>query len=181
MRILKLFTAVLVMSGALLATTPCAAMEVGGQDYTVEEAEQKMADQHFISGLDVAWWFDGGKLVGPALMWGLILVPEKLEMELTIHSLVGGKTNSIPIDLMFKVPFRVGLWFVPYIGVGPMLIIDRERNRTEHDWAAASAAGIGLNLPGFNWRFYIEGNYNFRFWQDTVHQGGFTFGFQYRF
>ncbi|MCP4678371.1 MAG: hypothetical protein GY854_23235 [Deltaproteobacteria bacterium] len=162
---------------------PCSAGEVGsGREITEEEAEKIMATQHFLTGLDIAWWAQGGKdSLGPGLMWGLVLIQEKLEMELTIHSLVSGKINSIPIDLIFKVPFRVGLWLVPYFGVGPMLIIDRTQSRTWHDFAIAAAGGIAVNIPGFDWRIFLEGNYNFRFWEEVAHQGGGTFGFQYRF
>ncbi len=171
------------MGIVLVLSLPCFAGEVGsGKEITEQEAEEIMAGQHFLTGLDIAWWAQDGKdTLGPGLMWGLVLVPEKLEMELTIHSLVGGKINSIPIDLLFKVPFRVGLWFVPYFGVGPMLIIDRSQSRTWHDFAISAVCGIALNVPGFDWRVFLEGNYNFRFWEEVAHQGGGTFGFQYRF
>lgn len=139
-------------------------------------------EHHFLTGLDINWvWSDPRDGFGPGLMWGLVLIQDKLEMEITVHSLVGGRTNTVPIDLVFIMPFKLGSWLVPYFGSGPVLIFDREQRRTRHDFAAMAVGGMALKIPKAGWRIYIEGNYSFRFWRDTVHQGGLGLGFQYRF
>ena len=171
---------------ALLGAAPCLAEDKGSAGKAAlsneEESAKANREQHFLTGLKFSLWFDSHKdSFGPGVMWGLVLMPEKLEMELSIQSLVGGEYNTLPIDLMFKVPFRIGLWFVPYVVAGPILIIERERNRTWHDFAASAALGVAVNLPGFNWRVFVEGRYNLRFWEEIAHWGGLTFGFQYRF
>lgn len=140
------------------------------------------AGHAFITGLEVSYWAGSKQdFVGPGLFWGLVLIPERLDLEVTVHSMVGGSVYSVPIDVAFKVPFRIGRWFIPYIAAAPVLFIEKEDGATTHDWAAQLAGGLALNMPGFNWRLYVEGDYNFRFWQDIVHQGGFSVGFNYRF
>ncbi len=183
MRPTKTLSITTVLSLALLVDLPCSMGRVGGVFANPErDAEEIIGEQRFLTGMDMTWWFsEDGKMIGPGLTWGLILIPEKFEMELTLHSLLGGNVYSIPIDLFFKVPFRVGKRLVPYIGSGPMLIFDKKKGKTKHDYALTSAFGIAVNLPDYCWRIFLEGRYNFRFWQDYVHQGGVNLGFQYRF
>lgn len=181
----------LVAAAALMAAQPCRSSEASragvGPDpapahMTNEEAHEASKNSHFTTGLHFSMWYDHEKnVVGPGLDLGLVLIPQLLELEFQLGSMVGKRVNTIPIGMAFRVPFELGMWFVTYVEAGPTLFIEREQRRTWHDWAATASAGIAVNIPGFLWRVYLEGNYNFRFWQGTDHQGGGTIGFRYRF
>lgn len=173
-----------VLIGLLLFSPGRVSAEVPEDKLVVEgnSQEEGPGEEHFSTGLDLSsLWSPGEDVVGPGFTWGLILISNKLEMELSVHSLVGGQVNSIPIGLLFKMPFTLGHLFVPYLGAGPVLIFDREKLRTTHDFAASAVLGLAFRVPQARWRIFLEGDYNFRFWQAYVHQGGLSAGFQYRF
>ena len=66
-----------------------------GESRGAEEVAEKAArrEPHFVTGLELSLIYDEERLFGPGLMWGLILIQKKLELELSIHSMIGGNLN----------------------------------------------------------------------------------------
>jgi hypothetical protein len=146
------------------------------------EPEDKERDESFLTGLDFSYWAGSEETVyGPGLTWGLILVPQLLEMGLTFGAMIGKQVYTIPIELRFSVPFAVASWLDLYPTAGPTLMFDRRNDTWEHDIAASVGLGLEINPPGFDWGIRVQGDYNLRLVQEIAHQGGFTVGFLYRF
>ncbi|MDD5307201.1 MAG: hypothetical protein PHU25_07760 [Deltaproteobacteria bacterium] len=144
---------------------------------------QTPLDRRFYTGLKVSYFASTGResVWGPGLALGLVLVPRTLELEATVRALVGDELFSAPIDVVLKTPFAVTDWFVVHISAGPSLELDTDSDRTIHDWAAVASLGLGFAPSDSHWQIVLEGNYRFRFWQDTAHEGGGTIGFLYGF
>ena len=169
----------------LLAWAPNAAASEQGSDAADDEEEHPMEgddEPHFLTGLDFSYWADGDKTqYGPGLTWGLILVPDLLDLTLAFGAVIGDRTYTVPFELRFTVPFRVNHWFAPYLSAGPTLMFDELEGTWTHDFAASVSGGLEFTPPGFHWGIRVQGDYNLRFWQDVVHEGGFSAGFMYRF
>jgi hypothetical protein len=136
----------------------------------------------FLTGLDFSFWADGDKTqYGPGLTWGLILLPDQLDMTFAFGAVIGDRTYTIPVELRFTVPFPVTSWLALFLSAGPTLMFDEFQGTWKHDWAASVSGGLEFRPPGFHWVLRVQGDYNLRFWQDVVHEGGFSVGFLYRF
>ena len=111
----------------------------------------------------------------------MILSPRLLEMGLSFGAMIGDGRYTVPIELRFWVPFELLSWLDFYPVAGPSLLLDRKDDTWTHDFAAVVGVGLELKPPGFQFGLRIQGDYQVRFWQDTVQQGGFTVALLYRF
>jgi len=181
----RLICGVSVVLVALVAWAPLAAAAEADNEPAAKDEEHPMegsAEPHFITGLDFSYWADGDKTqYGPGLTWGLILVPDLLDLTLAFGAVIGDRTYTVPFELRLTVPFKVNQWFAPYLSAGPTLMFDELQGTWKHDFAASVSGGLEFTPPGFHWGLRVQGDYNLRFWQDVVHEGGFTVGFMYRF
>jgi hypothetical protein len=182
-------------AAALCAAALCAPLAAFAADAPKQDAEQGPAkleearpgrtplERHFYTGLKISYFASSEResVWGPGLTLGLTLVQRRLELETTFRSLVGDELLSVPIDVVLKTPFAITDWFIIHLSAGPSLEFDTDDDRTQHDWAAIAALGLGFSMPDSHWQIVVEGNYRFRFWQDQAHEGGVTFGFLYGF
>jgi hypothetical protein len=161
--------------------TICAVLLVSTGAGAKEEAEGR-TEPAFLTGLDFSYWAgDGETIYGPGLTWGLILVPDLLEMGVSVGAMIGDQIYTIPVELRFSVPFAVTSWLDFYPTAGPMLLFDRIEQTWNHDIAASAGLGFEIKPPGFEWGIRLQGDYVLRLVDGVDHQGGFTVGFLYRF
>jgi opacity protein-like surface antigen len=185
--------AVMVLAAALAAARLAAADEAKGEGEGKTAAADEGAAQEegkeegpkkyqFVTGLDFSYWAAdvGTTVLGPGVSVGFVLLPRHLEMSVVVGAMLGGHQYTIPVALMFTVPFHVNEWLAPFVALGPMLVTDKLQDETTYDFAAAFSAGVELLPLGFDWGLYACGDYNVRTLHDVRHQGGFTVGFHYR-
>jgi len=158
-----------------------------GEGAAVEEGKGEAEDEgpkeyQFVTGLDFSYWAAdlGTTVMGPGVSAGFVLLPRHLEMSMVVAAMIGGHQYTIPVSLIFTVPFYANDWLAPFVAIGPALVTDKLKEKTTYDFAAAFSAGIEFLPVGFDWSLYLSGDYNVRTLYEVRHQGGFTIGFHYR-
>ena len=111
---------------AVLVWSPVANAETAEgeeeQEYPMEDGD---GEPHFLTGLDFTYWNDGDKTqYGPGLTWGLILLPDRLDMTVAFGAVIGDLTYTVPIELRFTVPFEITRWLALFLSAGPTLMFD---------------------------------------------------------
>lgn len=177
------------IGAAILVSTSGLWAEVYGLEGLPEKPQAKKEinwprqDQELVTGLDVTWqWRDGARVVGPSLVWGLSVMPGYLDLEASVGAVLGDERYAIPVSFTLKGHLWVAKWFVPYAGLGVGVV--HEKLGPKEDWndlQGRAVVGAGINLPGLEWRFFVEGVYVLYALADEHHAFGVTPGFRYRF
>jgi hypothetical protein len=138
--------------------------------------------EYLITGLDISYWADGNATVfGPGLTWGLVLLPERLHLLLTVGAMMGDGVYTVPVELRFDVHLGLTDWLDLYLAPGPTLLFDRFDGTWHHDLALSVGGGLSISPTGSRWALRVGGDYNLRLMREVRNGGGFTVGFNYRF
>jgi len=147
-----------------------------------EEALVAADEARFLTGLGVSHWVTAdAAATGPALTWGLVLLPRRLDFLLSIGAMMGDSTYTVPVAPRFNVRHEVASWLDLFLAPGPTIFFDKFEGSWHHDFAISASGGASLSPRGYMWMLRISGDYHLRFWREVRNSGGFTVGFLYGF
>jgi hypothetical protein len=118
-------------------------------------------------------------LAGGGIGFEAAVVPNWFEIEIAARGLTGGHGVTIPIELLFKIPFHASEVVHPFVGIGPFVSLTRDDT--------VEATGGGVLVGGtYLWAtqhvgFVIEALYAVADDHGVVHElagnAGLAFGF----
>lgn len=118
-------------------------------------------------------------LGGGGLAFEAVVVPNWFEIEVSARGMKSAHGVSIPLELLFKIPFHATEEIHPFVGIGPMVSVNRDET--------LSASFGGLLMGGsYFWvtdgvGFVLEAFYGMADHEGLVHEvginGGLAFGF----
>ncbi len=116
---------------------------------------------------------------GGGVFFGVLVVPNWLELELSARTAVGRERAMFPIDLLFKVPFHHVANIHPYIGIGPSFvsgIVQEQGGRVTANYfgGCVSAGSYFWVSPAFG--VVVEFNYRLIFEDVRVNSVGASVG-----
>jgi hypothetical protein len=160
---------VVVLLGLVASTL---ASTVSAQDLKTHTITTKDEDDHSLVlefGSAGDWSRDEGFHPGGTLAFEVTPIENWLELEIGVTAIRAGASTEIPVDVLFKKPWRFSPQFEFMIGVGPELV-----HATGPDpatfWGVSSVLDF-MFWPRKNVGWYLEPGYEVTFPNGTTHHG----------
>ena len=120
-----------ILGGALAAALALTAATARAGDEHGDEAEESPAaphENHYFVGAKGAYLAvpDAEEIhhhLGGGVFFELTLVPQALELELSLKWMSAASGYALPLDIMLKVPFHVNHVLHPYLGAGFIAVL----------------------------------------------------------
>ncbi len=118
-------------------------------------------------------------LGGGGLFFELLVIPNWLEIELCARAMANNHLVSVPIDVLFKIPFHINETVHPFVGIGPTVVLQHSKDaETEVFFGGVLAAGSYFWFAE-SWAFIAELNYNLVYEHGIVNELGVNIGLAY--
>jgi hypothetical protein len=160
------------LAGSVLSVVAvCAGPPASAQGLTTGAAQPEARDHVIIYELGAAgdWSRAEGFHPGGTVAFEITPIEHWLELEVGFTAIRGDGTTEMPIDLLFKKPWRISPTFEFMLGLGPELIHTTGRERRTF-WGLSSVLDFMI-WPRKNVGWYVEPGYELTFRDGTKHHG----------
>jgi hypothetical protein len=159
MRALSIVVVLLVSPSALAQSRPASPANPDDDDHAVV----------FEIGAAGDWSRSEGAHPGTTFAFEVTPIEQWLELEIGVTAIHGDDGTEVPVDVLFKKPWRISSTFEFMIGIGPE-IIRATGQHPETFWGVSSVADF-MFWPRRNIGWYVEPGYELTFRDGQKHHG----------